>query len=406
VRLRLTGRISICKSAIMRIWFLGIASVLVGAAAGAVLGLWGTDLFSSAATMIGGAIDDPNFPALAPEGGPQPRLVIDSTHFDFGRMERKSSARHTFVFRNLGHYPLSLRKGSTTCKCTLSNLTDAEVQPGQSTDVTLEWTAKTGEPHFSQSATILTNDPKRRSVTLSVEGFVYESVSVDPPEIVFSNLTSDEEATAKTRVFTVLRDDLEITGHTFENAETAQFFQVHSRPLPSDALPPDSKGGCEVSVTVKPGLPAGNIDQRIRLQLNLPDIPDAEVKIAGRIGSPILVVGLGSDLDQDRGVLRLGTVNRAQGTSRHLKLMIRGPHRKEVRLHVAEVKPDFVKVTLAAPEDLANVVSVPLSIEIPPGSPVVNHLGNATGAMGEVRIETDPAELGELRLRLAFAVTD
>ena len=352
----------------MRIWFLGIASIAAGVAMGALLGLWGTDLFSSAATTIGGAIDDPSLPTLPPEGGPQPRLVIDSTNYDFGRMERKSTGRHKFVFKNLGHYPLSLRKGRTTCKCTLSNLTDAEVQPGQSTDVTLEWTAKTGETRFSQSATILTNDPQRRSVTLSVEGFVYESVTVNPPEIVFSNLTSDEEATAKTRVFTVLRDDLEITGYTFENAETAQFFQVDSRHLPSDALPPDTKGGCEVSVTVKPGLPAGNIDQRIRLQLNLPDIPDAEVKIAGRIGSPILVVDSGSEFDQDRGVLRLGTVNRATGTSRHLKLMIRGPHRNEVKLKVAEVRPDFVKITLGAPEHLANVVSVPLSIEIPPGA--------------------------------------
>jgi hypothetical protein len=363
-------------------------------------------LFSSAATRIGGPIDNPHFPPLAPESGPQPRLAIDSTHYDFGHMERKATGKHTFVFKNFGHYPLSLRKGTSTCKCTLSNLSDAEVQPGESTDVTLEWTAKTPETRFSQSATILTNDPKRRSVTLTVEGFVFDSVTVNPPEIVFSSLTSDEEATAKTRIFTILREDLEVTGHSFENAETAPFFRVESRPLPSDGLPPDEKGGCEISVTVKPGLPAGDIDQRIRLALNLADIPDAEIKIAGRIGSPILVVGPGSEYDQDRGVLRLGTVSRTKGTSRQLKLMIRGPHRKDVKLKLAEVMPDFVKVALGAPEDLANVVSVPLSIEIPPGSPVANHLGNATGGMGEVRIETDPAELGDLRLRMAFAVTD
>ncbi len=46
------------------------------------------------------------------------------------------------------------------------------------------------------------------------------------------------------------------------------------------------KAGCEIIVTVKPGMPAGPIEQKVRLQTNLPDMPDAEIKINGRIGSP------------------------------------------------------------------------------------------------------------------------
>jgi len=388
----------------MRIWLLLIVSLLVGTTSGVVSGLWQTDLFaSSPADLVSTAVDDVELPALA-RPGEEPRLVIDNPHYYFGRMERKATGRHTFVFKNVGQGMLSLRKGKTTCKCTLSDMKDTEVAPGESTNVTLEWTAKTGDAIFRQDATIFSNDPRRQVVKLTIEGLVVDSVLVNPPEIVFSNLTSDEEVSGKTRVFTSLRDDLKIVEHTFENAEIAKFFAVASEPLPKDALPPEMHSGCEVVVTVKPGLPQGAIQQKIRLQLNLPDLPDAEVKIAGRIGSPVSIVD--PNWDQDRGVLRLGTIDRKKGISRQLKLMIRGPHRREIQFQEPRTQPDSLKATLGQPQDLGNVLAVPLSIEIPPGAPVANHLGYNAGEMGEITIASNQPEMGDVRVNVAFAVTD
>ncbi len=162
----------------------------------------------------------------------EPKLIVDAAHFYFGRMERKATGHHTFVLKNMGDYPLVLRKGKTTCKCTLSDMADCELLPGASKNVTLEWNAKTHDTIFRQEATIFTNDPRRRTVTLTIEGLIVDSLVVNPPEIVFTNLTPDEESTAKTRAFTSLSDELQIVGHSFENAETAKFFEVQSTPLP------------------------------------------------------------------------------------------------------------------------------------------------------------------------------
>ena len=219
----------------MRLWFIAVASILVGATAGAVSALWNSDVFSPTVIMIAPeTVDLPDLPALPPPGGPAPRVVVDTPHYYFGRMERKATGRHTFVLKNVGDYPLALVKGKTSCKCTLSDLTETKVGPGESTEVTLEWTAKTPETLFRQDATIYTNDPRRQTLKLTVEGLVVDSVIVTPAEIVFSNLTAEEEATGKARVFTSLSDDLQITGHTFDNEETAQFFTVASEPLPKE----------------------------------------------------------------------------------------------------------------------------------------------------------------------------
>src|SRR5579859_1602904 len=52
--------------------------------------------------------------------GPQPKAVIDQTEFDFGRMEVGEERQHEFTISNEGQAPLVLKKGKTTCQCTIS----------------------------------------------------------------------------------------------------------------------------------------------------------------------------------------------------------------------------------------------------------------------------------------------
>ncbi len=56
--------------------------------------------------------------------------------YEFGVMELYETGKHEFVFKNTGEAPLVLQKGSTTCKCTLSQLEDCSIQPGEERVVT------------------------------------------------------------------------------------------------------------------------------------------------------------------------------------------------------------------------------------------------------------------------------
>src|SRR5262245_45743862 len=99
-----------------------------------------------------------------------PRIAVDEPHYDFGSMQRGTTKSHEFVIRNAGKAPLKIRNGGTTCKCTLSQLTEESIPPGGSTTVKLEWTAKADNGPFRQVATVLTNDPTNSSVELQVDG--------------------------------------------------------------------------------------------------------------------------------------------------------------------------------------------------------------------------------------------
>ena len=65
---------------------------------------------------------------------------------------------------------LLLKKGETTCKCTISKVGDGEIPPGGEAHVELIWKAVAVNAEFRQTATITTNDPKLRSLELDMVG--------------------------------------------------------------------------------------------------------------------------------------------------------------------------------------------------------------------------------------------
>lgn len=385
----------------MNTWLLALGSVLLGI----VLGLGTTvaryELTDSGALFTTG---DNNQPALAPEGGPQPKVQVDQEDYDFGVMEREATRSHSFVFTNVGDYPLELVQGETTCKCTISTLENQAIQPGESVEVTLEWTAQTTGDQFRQSATILTNDRSRPSITLTVSGRITQSIEVEPKDLVFSKVQVGESRTADLRLISYNSDALKLAKHEFTNENAADHFELATEPLPAAELPSGAKSGLLVSVTLKPGLPVGSVSQELKLTPDGSGETAITVPISARIASNISIFGQG--WNANRGILGLGTVKSSTGLRHELSVFVRGDHPEQVEFTVASVTPDVLKVTLGEKQVVREgaVVKVPLVIEIPAGSRPASHLGYEPGQMGEILLETNHAEAEALRLLVNFAV--
>ena len=103
-------------------------------------------------------------------------VVVNGERHDFGTMDRLAQGEHAFQIHNDGDAPLELQLGKTTCKCTLGELADSKLEPGQTTTVTLTWQVKTGEEMFEQNAEIITNDPHLNPILLIILGNVIDSL--------------------------------------------------------------------------------------------------------------------------------------------------------------------------------------------------------------------------------------
>jgi Protein of unknown function (DUF1573) len=391
----------------MRTWFLLALLVVVGIGigVGVALGVFNPAPNASDAGNAAAPAADSRMPELPPSDGPQPHVRVDKTEFDFGEMERRATGQHSYVFTNRGDYPLKLTSGGTSCsQCTISELPKDDIAPGESASVILKWTPRSEEEHFRQTATIFTNDPNQRSITLTVSGRLIQSLALAPPELVFNNVTPETHSESKARLLVQSSQPVKITGHSLTDEATAAFYVVSYAPLAEKDVPTGYKSGWEVTVTLKPGLPFGAIHQRIRLKTDLPDTPEPEITVMGNVSNGVSVFGHGWVAEAQ--VLRLNVVKRGAGTKRTVNLLVNGPHRKEVSFRLLSTKPDFVKVTLGEPARLEAVTQVPLTIEIPPGSPVVNCLGGQGHELGQLLLDTGQPTIGQVTLKLQFAIVD
>ena len=95
---------------------------------------------------------------------------VNEDEFDFGKRDTSENGEHEFTVTNRGDRTLTLNHGHSSCSCTVSEIKEGRLAPGQSTKVAVSWRSKGHVGPFQQSVTIVTNDPLRPEITLSIKG--------------------------------------------------------------------------------------------------------------------------------------------------------------------------------------------------------------------------------------------
>ena len=347
---------------------------------------------------------DSRFPDLPAEGEALPRAVVETDQYDFGTVEDGVTLRHDFAISNQGTGVLELRTGETSCRCTISGLDAERVEPGQTTHVTLEWTVEGKNERFAQSAVILTNDPHRRVLRFRVQGQRQRTLLLQPDSLSFSKAT-DETIRLESRLLTDLAEPIEIAQVVILDDATAEFFEVETTPLSGEQLAGGlARQGFAVKVRIKPGLSIGPVQQTIRLVTNQPELSPVELPLFGTIESGLSIVG--RDWDSRARALRMGVVKSAAGAETRLVFSVRGALREGLELKVSPRSTDEVDVNIGPWGEIAEgrVRQVTVTVAVPPGSAAANHLGGQQGPLAEIVIETNQAEMPEIRIPVQFAV--
>ena len=346
---------------------------------------------------------------LAPPtvGDETPRLEVDKDSHDFGNVEAGSTTRHTFVVTNHGPGVLKLTPGATTCSaCTIAELDKSEVPSGESAEVTVEYRASGAKPEFRQTATVLTNDPRHSRIELTISGKATSKLEVLPKPIDFGNVPAGESAQTEAQLRCFLPGELRIVEHQFEDANTAELFELRSEPLTAEeARREDAESGYTLVLSLKPGLPLGAFQQTIRLTLEIGtggQRVEERLPVVGTVVGDLSVVGPGWRND----VLSLGTIDRSAGATRKLTILVRGAARDQVEVEATQLDPPQVRVHVGERTPLnESVDQIPLEIEIPPGLSPAIRLGTDQGPYGEVvlGIKNHPG-VKEIRIKLKFVI--
>ena len=298
--------------------------------------------------------------------------VLGSAEYDFGSMELNSKRTHTFRVKNVGDAMLKLEIGRVTCKCTVSDVADRDFAPGEIADVKLEWTGKTvtSDPDFYQTAEIKTNDPDAKSIEFKIHGYVTENIRALPDALALGRVSSNDGTEAQFRLFAFLSDAVVIRETEFEDAEQSSYFGVAFSPLSPEDLKQEkgATGGLLATVTVKPGLPMGLIDQTLRIAAEVGKAVEIHVPIKGQVVGDIVLAA--PQYEASLNLLRFGALPRNRSAKATIHMFVRGDYRHDTKFEVARVEPaGYLKVNIGPGQELNNgkAIKYDVTVEIPPG---------------------------------------
>jgi hypothetical protein len=328
----------------------------------------------------------------------RPQAEVPEREHDFGTMNPLTMGRHEFVVKNTGHAPLALRIGSTTCKCTLAGLGKRELAPGEQTTVALEW--NTGRHlHFEHSGEMVTNDPSRKSIRLTVRGRVTTVLAADTEDIVVPETTLGTPGTAQVLLFSEVWDQFELAN--IECSLPGATWEVLAAG-PEDA-PADRqvKSAQRLRLTVPADLPKGKFTGTLKIQATAAGQPadhELELPLHGSVAPPISLVG--TQTVDAAGNVDLGTIR--EGAGKRVRLLVKVRDRMANLANVRiTTTPEYLTATLAPrPADAARGL-YDLTLEIPPTAPIGQYRANPRA---EVQIETGDERLGSVKLGVVFAI--
>jgi hypothetical protein len=330
-----------------------------------------------------------------------PRVHVDHTVHDFGRLDPLTTHEHTFVIRNRGERPLELTEGPTTCKCTLASLPQRVIPPGGKAGVVVQW--NTGRDlDYDHSATIYTNDPRRKVIELEIKGTVAALFRCVPERLVFTRIAPGESATSTAIVYSQVWEDMELEpivsdldglGCTIEEVDAGD----------KQAL--DARAARQLRITLPSTLPEGYFLTSLRLRGRPAggaedQAAECELTIDGKVIRRLSVYGPEVDV---HGRVDLGRLRQGQAAHVRLLLKLRDAERT-LPVERIEVTPSFLHVRIEpykvdGPGDLGLYY---LHIEVPTDAPTFRLPPDQHGSL---RVEFDHPRVPQLELPLDLIIS-
>lgn len=346
------------------------------------------------------APDDLAAPLPAPvardkEAGPPPSAAVEGelVHH-FGVMAQQTEAQKTWVIRNGGPGVLKLAKGSSTCACTIADLGAGglkSVEPSQTTTVRLTWNTKENHGKFSQSATILTNDPEHPELKFQVEGEVQPAIVTMPEAVEFPGVAVEQGHRRSFALFSPDRPGLKVQPPTssrpgFLVATVAPLTDAERKSLELKS------GGYRVEVELKPGMPLGTFREELAIATDHPGRREVRMLVAGMVVGPITAVP---------EAIRLPDVPGRTGQVAAVTLCVRG---QESTRFAIEKSPEKLKVQMVPVDEKAQAAvgtvklrKYRMTVTVPPGT--------APGVIdGAIVLKTDHPQAGEVKIPVHVVV--
>ncbi len=112
-----------------------------------------------------------------------PRTAVDQPVFDFGTVAQGKKVDHSFTIKNSGDTPLTIGQVSTSCGCTVAEVSSRSIPPGKSANIRATFDSTNFSGSISKTIYVHTNDPKTPVYSLTIKGKLFEQIEITPKQL-------------------------------------------------------------------------------------------------------------------------------------------------------------------------------------------------------------------------------
>jgi len=103
---------------------------------------------------------------------PESKKAIDPYTWDFGYISKDVVVKHEFEIKNNLNRVLNIKDVSTSCGCTASEAKKKVLEPGEGTQIIVEFNSKGYSGNASQFVYVSTDDPDNPILKYTIKAFV------------------------------------------------------------------------------------------------------------------------------------------------------------------------------------------------------------------------------------------
>ena len=96
--------------------------------------------------------------------GNGPVIFFEESKFDFGTIKQGEVVNHIFKFKNTGTAPLIIKNVSTQCGCTVPTKPEKPVQPGEASEIKVQFNSSGKKGAQKKLVTITANTQPEESI--------------------------------------------------------------------------------------------------------------------------------------------------------------------------------------------------------------------------------------------------
>ena len=203
----------------------------------------------------------------------KPNVHTEELLYDFGFAQHQQTITHIFKLKNVGNQPLDILDVDSSCSCTAALLSEKTILPGETAEIEVKFETEYRRGRQTSTVKVRTNDSDTPVIHFTLTGVVAGLARVVPNNLHLKHISNQENIHKTIEIYDPGDGRLKVKSVQ----SSSPYIKTRVRHIYKDGLI------AKIFVTIKPGLPFGELGEKLTILTEGYQYPHVEVLVTGQV---------------------------------------------------------------------------------------------------------------------------